>query len=593
MKFPTASVGALNFRLLLVQPNWRSPIVVDHRFPTMITESRLSIEERRSIATTMRLTLKCELQPYGTASDDWRKGVYELGTELVGAPLWCDVRTPDQWANRIYSPGYVVNFDPDSDAFQIMTAASVPVYPLLPTYPYLAPLILGRWANRPDANAIAADNATVALELVEASPIAFAIAAMPNADQTWLQNPNWFDNIVDTSSLALEQLVLNQTREPALDGVDAEPRWIQKGNFTFSSTAEITAALSLFQNSLGAWGPFTVPVWFQPGAATPETPANYSGRFNSDTLTLNYENCDSATSTIAFIQEATGPVQITSATFWMFEFIYQWDPTHPELWTDCDAGLFATEGTYKPAQIGFSNLRLSLQPQSESAEFDMALSSSSLMSDWLLSRLYGSVSVNIWRGQGGGSRTKMFSGIVTKVRPNGAKITVSASLFGGALGKQFPSYSFQSRCNVRLCSTRCGLTEASVQSTGTIAAADIDSTGQVVTIHGLTGFGGPTYPANWFAPGGKFRTGTLRKKAVVSIVSSTATAGGLLTVHLARPLWSGLVLGSQAVTLIPSCDGQASTCSTKLNNYVNFRGMQFIPNFLQQVVPGQPPTAKK
>jgi hypothetical protein len=68
----------------------------------------------------------------------------------------------------------------------------------------------------------------------------------------------------------------------------------------------------------------------------------------------------------------------------------------------------------------------------------------------------------------------------------------------------------------------------------------------------------------------------------------------VLSLVLNRPLWADMIsAGGQAVQLVPGCDGQASTCTTKFSNYANLRGMPFIPQFLAVHEVGAPPTSKK
>jgi hypothetical protein len=583
VKFTAITVNGLTFQLLLIPPHWREdqPCVVDHRWATLIEEGRTSIEERRPQYGALRLTLKTELEAYDAAADDWRKGVSALGTQMVGVPLWPDVQLAANWADRKYEAQYVVNYDDETDAFEIYAKADLPDEP---PYPYIAPLLIGRWTERPTATAVGVAAATIPIEIQEMSPWAFRIGINTLGD-AWTAEPNVIDSVRDTSYYPVSLIQVSQAREAAIDEMNLAPRWKQEGDFTFCSAEDIRTALSWFcaqQGALGSWAP--VPAWFQPGEATTATPDSYTARFASDTLSLTYKSGDAATSTITFLQEIAltgGRVQALAAKIYLYSLSYQPDPDNPELYTNFDSPVTAPEGTYQPGQVAHQSLRLSLQPQNEKASLQIARIEGSLMADWLLGRLYYPVTLTIWETDPAGveGRVMLFQGIVREVTPS-APLTISASLFGGALQRKLPGWTFDKNCNVLLFSAPCALIEADFSSSGTMSAGDVSADQRTVTVHGVTGYGGPGYANNLFASG-VLRTGTGRNAIQVTILSSVMS-GGNLVLTTARPVWADKISPGQAVTLLPGCDGQESTCKA-LGNYIHFRGMQFIPNFLQQV----------
>lgn len=91
MLFPLATIGDLQFRLLLIQPDFQPEqgrgIEISHRLDTLISEGRTTIEERRPARRAMLLTQTCTLCLKGNAADDWRKGLAALGARPVGVPL--------------------------------------------------------------------------------------------------------------------------------------------------------------------------------------------------------------------------------------------------------------------------------------------------------------------------------------------------------------------------------------------------------------------------------------------------------------------------------------------------------------------------
>ena len=150
MKFPVITAEGQTFGLLLIQPNWDSPIEVAHRCDTLIGEGRTSIEERRPESAATSLSIKFHLTAADDEADDWRKGLAALGNNPVAIPLWPDARPVADWDNRIYDPQKVINFDPDTGDYAIYAASSLPGSP---AYPLYAPLMLCRWTERPKASA--------------------------------------------------------------------------------------------------------------------------------------------------------------------------------------------------------------------------------------------------------------------------------------------------------------------------------------------------------------------------------------------------------------------------------------------------------
>jgi len=595
MKFQAANIGALQFRLLLIPPNWGAkPIAMTHKFGTRLGEGLTSIEERRPVSGGLLLKQKISLQVYADEADDWRKGLYALGDRLVGMPLWVDALPTANWGDRIYDPQKVLNWDPATDNFVIYDGASLPGTPLYPMY---APLLLGRWQKRPPADALTNVLGNIEVEIEEASPWECRIG-IHSYGASWISVPDWTSPPRDMSNYALQTVKISDARELALDQRDVAAKWEQDGNFTFQDRLEIRQALTWFVTQRGAWESWSpLPAWFQPGADTGATPSNYTARFSSDTILFNYCTTQLASAQIGFIQEIAveGINQAANSQAYLYRLAYEADTGNPELWTNFDAPITAPEGTFQPAQILHQQLRLSLKPQDEKCTFSIAHVPGSLMADWILNRLFKRVFLTLWecdpdhiiaRGD------PIFVGQISNVIPNGVKLDVEASLFGAPLNRLIPGWLYQTRCNVAVFSPLCGLNEAAFSSSGTSAPADLSADRQTLTIHGVTGWSGPTYPDNLFAMG-IVRTGTLRKYQSSTIVSSTMT-GGNLVLKMSRPLWPDLINGAgQAVTIVPGCDGQMSTCVNTFNNYINFRGEPFIPEFINQTQPGTPQAPKK
>ena len=605
MLFPSASIGSLSFRLLLIRPQVDQSrgrtIEVTHRFDTIIGEGRTTIEERRAGRSALLLSQRCTIGLTGDARDDWRKGLAALGGSPVGIPLWIDALPVARWAERIYDPLKVVNFDPVTGAFAIYDGDAIPGSP---THPLLAPLLIGRWRERPAAIVRSNSFAEVEVVITEASPWSCRIG-INSQGSSFPYLPDRSSAVKDVSEYGLELLELGgATREPGTDGDNVAARWRQEGQFLFSERLTIRQALTWFvakKGALEAWSP--VPAWFQPGADTTATPDDYTARFASDSLALTYISGKAARASIAFVQEIdTGErSQSLASETYLYTFAYQHDAANPELFTNWDAPLVGAEGTFEPKQCVHKEMILSLRPQDVKADLDVAYVAGSLLADWIVGRLFGRLRLTVEQCDPANvatTRAVIFDGFVRSVLPNGNRLQVTATLFGKMLDKRVPSDVFSPRCNAFVFDARCGLVEADHDSAGTIAPADVTAGGFTVTVHSPAGWGDGgtgTFAENWFGPNGILRTGTGRSTQVATIVSS-AMSGSDLVVQLNRPIFADMVDGGgQSVQLVPGCSGQydADCGAAKFDNQDNFRGFPFMPDYIEQSSPNGAPKVKK
>lgn len=600
MKFPQATIGDLQVRVLLVRPDMSRGrrLRVEHRIDTLIAEGRTGIDERRPARATQLLTQTCTLFVAGNEADDWRKGLAALANRPVAVPLWIDALPVARWAERIYDPQMVINFDPVTDSFDIIEASELPLDLDELNLPLLAPLLVGRWEKRPSVDAITkliGDNIEVQIE--EASPYSCRIG-VHEYGSSWSAQPDRSTPPKETSDHALELIRLSAAREPGLDRVNVATRMQQEGDFIFRSRLEIRQHLTFFAARRGAWESWSpVPAFLQTGADTESTPHNYTARFGSDALALEYTSGATARARVGFIQEIdTGErSQALPGETFLYSFTYAHDTGNPELLTAWDAPLEGTEGTFNPAQLAHQEIIRSLRPQDVKAEITMAFVSGSLAHDFYRSRLYGPLTLKIWScdpDDVGDSRVLLFSGQVIDVLPAGNSWRVQAALPGDILRKRLGGWTFGPRCNTVVFSSICGLVESEHDTAGTIARDDLSSDGLTLTIPDASGWGGDTFEENWFS-GGILRTGTGRERIVVTILTSIMD-GTNLVLTLKRPLWADMIDElAQAVVLVPGCDRQASTCIAKFDNYAKFRGMPFIPDYLETVDAAAPRTPRK
>ena len=614
MLFPSTTIGDLQIRLLLIRPELNvdkgRTIEVTHRFDTIIGEGRTTIEERRAGRAALLLAQRCTLPLEGNTADDWRKGIMALGPRPIGVPLWIDALPALRWKHeRIYDAQKVVAFNPITGAFTIADGATVAALSdgaIVAAYPapqLIAPLMIGHWNERPAAEVLTPAFGQVEVMITEASPWACRIG-INSYGASWAAVPDWAAPLRDQSDYGLERVQLGgAVRESATDRDNAAPRWRQEGAFVFKSRLEIRQALTWFVARKGAtesWSP--VPAWFQPGADTPDTPDDYTARFASDSLALTYQSGKVARSNIGFLQEIdTGErSQSLASETYLYTFAYHHDTGNPERYTNWDQPIVGAEGTFEPKQCAHRELHLSLRPQDMKADLSVARIAGSLMADWIIGRLFGPVRLTVEQvdpADVAATRTVIFDGYVRNVLPDGNTLQLTATLFGRMLDKRVPADEFGPRCAASVFDSRCGLVEADHDSAGTIAPADVSADGFTVTVHSVSGWGDGgtgTYDENWFGPNGIFRTGTGRSKMTATIVSSEMD-GADLVIKLKRPIFADMLAGGgQAATLIPGCGGQRATdCVTKFNNLENYRGFDFMPDYIEQSAPGAAPKAKK
>lgn len=605
MKFPAATIDGLAVRVLFIAPDVSAAkgraLSVSYRLDTQRGEGRTGLAERRPRRATPLLTQTCTLLVAGAAADDWRQGLAALGNKPVAIPLWIDALPVARWADRIHDAQKVINFDPAGDAFQVYDGGSIPG---TPPHPLLAPLLVGRWDKRPSADVLTQKVAdAIEVKITEASPWSMRITPRPYGT-TWDAAPNRASPVRETSDHDLELIKLSVAREPGLDRLNSAARWLQEGEFLFRSRLEIRQHLGFFVARRGAWASWSpLPAWFTPGADTPATPHSYTAGFASDTLTLDYRSGAVATARIGFVQEiaAPGRVQALPGETHLYALSYDPDAANPELFTAWDAPLAGAEGTFLPAQIAHQEIVRSLKPQDVKADLSLAFAAGSLLHDYDLQRLYGPLRLKIWScdpDDVAGTRTLLFSGQVTNLLPEGNVYKVTAKLFGDILARRLGGWVYGPRCNTVVFSSLCGLDEAAHDTTGTITPANLSSDGLTLTVPSPSGWGGPSFPPNWFA-GGVLRTGTGRGTMIVTIMTS-AMSGSNLVLTLRRPLWADKIAGGgQGVQLLPGCDRQAGTCTAKFNNFAptaagkGFRGMPYIPEYLETRDAGSPPAKKK
>lgn len=178
--------------------------------------------------------------------------------------------------------------------------------------------------------------------------------------------------------------------------------------------------------------------------------------------------------------------------------------------------------------------------------------------------------------------TVIFQGWITGATFTGPWVEADATAFGSLFTRMIPRTLMQPTDNYALFDAGNRLTKASWTFTARLASV----AGWVFTLDTLTWPQGalPAIADNYFALGYIQRPNPLER---VPIGSSTAIAGGVVTVTLAHSLMNGPASPPEAGwLLVPGYDGLLTTAVAKFNNNIaNFGGFPECPDTDPSMVP--------
>lgn len=217
------------------------------------------------------------------------------------------------------------------------------------------------------------------------------------------------------------------------------------------------------------------------------------------------------------------------------------------------------------------------------------------------------------------TRTVLFTGFVDSVRLKGAEAELRCKTVIAHLGRQFPRFFIQNRCNYALFSHPVSIagstpgwcafqnSDATIQSGSpkrdawrVTAKIDIFG-GRNVRLKSLgviqpPGYDAPAeYTADFFTFGYlEHRNAAGTVDAIRQIESNLAAADGLMQITLTAPLDATQTAPDDDVYLYPGCDGTHETCRTKFFNFANWGGFGISrQNLAVDPVAVEATTAKK
>ena len=194
------------------------------------------------------------------------------------------------------------------------------------------------------------------------------------------------------------------------------------------------------------------------------------------------------------------------------------------------------------------------------------------------------LSVKVWEIAYGAPDTRavLFTGFVDNLKLSGAEAELRCVTRVAHLGRQFPRFFIQNRCNYCLFSAHCTGSDGPQRSAWRVSAQIDDFGGRAVKVKSLSAIT-PFAPestepidyANDF-----FAFGYLEHRNAEGDVDDTREieshldpdGDGKIELTLTAPLDENRAAVGDDVYLYPGCDGTRETCATKFQNFTNWGG---------------------
>jgi uncharacterized phage protein (TIGR02218 family) len=235
--------------------------------------------------------------------------------------------------------------------------------------------------------------------------------------------------------------------------------------------------------------------------------------------------------------------------------------------TDHDRPLMF-DGVSYDAASGFtaSEVQSSLGLTVDNLTVAGALSSAALNENDLAAGLYDDAAIEIWRVNWNDTaqRVLMRAGSLGEVTRNGNAFSAEMRGLAQALNQPV-GRAFGRLCDADLGDSRC--TVSLTATAGTVAAV---SDSRRFTAAGLG-----TFAAGYFT-GGKLIFTAGANAGHATEVKRHSIGGGIVAIELWQAM-SEPVAPGDGFSLTPGCDKLFSTCQTKFDNTVNFRGFPYMP----------------
>ncbi len=573
--------------LFRAPPHWsQGAVKVSHTLTTTTTESKTGREARTPAYSSIRHELSCRYVLSLEDAERMRDILLQFERKPLAIPLWPGAMPTDRFHEGIYTADSLFNYD--ATGYTYRPATELPDY----QYTYTTPLLIGFLKEPPQL-----DVRTKALSLTLVEDSAYALSIRPNAASLTFTDafpgtlfPDGTRNI-DTASDTLQHHDTPQGRERPVTGDEAPPKWQHEATFQLNSLEKIRTLLGFWASRHARSKAFDTPVWFR---ASTDVPENTVTRFSTDTLTLNFTTNAHATSALRFHQlpwedsaEAIDPGGPQPTRTYLLEFTYQTPTAVISRYTPYERDITVGSATYT-TQPSFKISRPKDQFVGVKSEwsFECHTFPGNPLLHLIPFQLEAELHLNLYEATltdpENPTTELIFSGHITEARARGRSLSFTAGSFIESFDRPVPRFRIQRSCNYQVFDPHCGVNESEHRRTATITVTN-----------GATyvDYSGPTEPPGYFN-GGRLILGDGPTYETRPITRHTATQ-----LHILKPLRHHNTTGAQyTATLLPGCDGEASTCRNKFSNYPRFGGFPYIPlrnPTIQPIESSQPDLAKK
>ncbi len=569
--FPTIFHNGREITLLLLAPDLgdSDSLALNYTLATDISAGSTDRESRTPLQDWLRVEQTCSYFLTAKPATELRAALATLDDKLVAVPLWCDIATRATWADRIHETVYAVNLT----ASTLVASAAIPAS----TNPeaLFAPVLVGKFRERPQLEIITADKAAVTIAVIDDSPPEYRISPASASAPEWPADitPDWTD-VIEMSEDGREYQQIGLVREQAVDGQKMPFKWGQEAAVSLTARAEIRSLLGFYYTVRGRHTSFLAPLWFCPGPGTPHAPRETRCRLASDTLSITFSDQFLGATTLGLWQvpweivPPAGEIAALPGIAYLYRFSIDYTDTK-KFWhfTNWERPLTRAAGeVYSPRPIEHDAITQDYLLDEEA----VGITSWKFENHPLLlvasNELEFPLTLEIFECDPAvpDNAQLVYTGNITDVSLNGREITASAQLLSGALGVKVPSLLFSVTCNHRFCGPGCGLKPADWTLHGRVES----QTKSVLTVT-LDANGTGNDLANDFFARGFIRTGQGANCEIRQIMRSERMTALRQRLTLKTPLRNAMV--NTKLTLRPGCPGTCAFCKS-VKNFINFGG---------------------
>jgi hypothetical protein len=310
----STTIDGIDVELVIIEPDWSYPVNIEMGIAIDSSIGETGKESRHPESLHPRFKLIYSPDWLSTHSEDLITLRATVGTKRIAMPIHADTRTAIS-DTFLFEGAHYVSWN-DAGTLYAVDAD---------TYPNVAPLVFGYLENN-KFQAKTDEVGATSITFVEDCPYSHRVKIKAvDTDETFTLDPEWTQITEDLNS-PIEYKELGLGRERSVESRESVFHYEMDAGFHMLDVAEIGYMLSFWYQHKGRLHPFTVPAWFQPAAATEETPDAYFARFRGENLKLQFTTSTVASTTTGFVQVPweLNNSGVEHATDWLFEDSSQW-----------------------------------------------------------------------------------------------------------------------------------------------------------------------------------------------------------------------------------------------------------------------------